>query len=391
MLKDTESSIEKNRTKRTELSEKIDRLSNAVDDAKNLLQQLQDDEKVLDRGFKRDLQTLCNIVFDQDTLKLFSQLYKMRKFVDSGELSHHEDESEMSTMGDPNTSRGGTKRRSSFKRSYGASKGVSKGGGNLRKSKGSSMGNKADALGPMQAAAKAMQDEGKEQKPLINPRDAFYSLMVSQEKEKKIAESQLPLMQSLNIDIDCPEGFSIDPFVWQKLQELRLARIAKEIEVRTQMKVYSEIKKKLDTLSAEEDAILSEAMSLRSRREGIVERLGELSRDLDVVVSVKQGQDEVDSQGVVTDYSEAKLIPTSVIRKFNSRINELGNEKIGVLMKIKQFRRKMNLVDWESQHLQLEAWHMEEYYTDTQLFRVTRDLQRVIKDGSDADRSKVRF
>lgn len=390
LLKSTEASIETNRTRRSELSEKIDRLSNAVDDAKNLLQQLQDDEKVLDRSFKRDLQTLCNIVFDQDTLKLFSQLYKMRKYADSGQTSNHGDEeSEMSTMGDPHSSRGGTKRRSSFKRSYGNSKGVSKGAGHLRKSKGSSMGNKQDALGPMQAAARAMQEEANEQKLLFNPKDSFYAVMVSQDKEKKIAESQLPLLQPLNIDIDCPEGFSIDPFVWQKLQELRLTRIAKEIEVRNQMKVYSEIKKKLDTLSADEDAILSEAMSLRSKRESILERLGELARDLDVVVSVKQGQDEVDSQGVVTDYSDAKLLPTSIIRKYNARINELGNEKIGVLLKIKQFRRKMNLVDWESQHLELEAWHMEEYYTDTQLFRVTRDLQRVIKDGSDVDRSKV--
>merc|ERR1711976_150057 len=112
--------------------------------------------------------------------------------------------------------------------------------------------------------------------------------------------------------------------------------------------------------------------------------------DLEVVIAAKQGQEEVDSDAVVTDYSDAKLIPTSIIKKYNTRINELGKEKIGVLVKIKQFRRKMNLVDWEAQHLQLEAWHLEEYYTDSQLFRVTRDLQRVIKDGSDADQAKGR-
>ena len=389
MLKETEASIERNRARRSDLSEKVDRLSNAVDDARNHLQTLQDEEKVLDRGFKRDLQTLCNTVFDQDTLKLFSQLYRMRKYADSGLSTHTDDESEMASRMDPHSSRGNTKMRSSFKRSQGNSKGVSK-GHNLRRSRGNSVSNKPDALGPMQSAAKAMQEGASEQKLLFNPRDAFYSLMILQDKEKKIADSQMPILHPLNIDLDCPEGFNVDPFVWSKLQELRLARIAKEIEVRNQLKVYSDLKKKLDSLSADEDAIVAEAISLRSQRDVILERLVELGRDIDVVIAVKQGQDEVDSQGVVTDYDDAKLIPTSVIRKFNSRITELGREKIGVLVKIKQFRRKMNLVDWESQHLQMVAWHMEEYYTDTQLFRVTRDLQRVIKDGSDADQSKGR-
>ena len=389
MLKETEASIEGNRARRSELNEKIDLLSNAVDDARNHLQTLQDDEKVLDRGFKRDLQTLCNTVFDQDTLKLFSQLYRMRKYADAGLSTHADDESEMASRIDPHSSRGNTKRRTSFKRSQGNSKGISK-GPNLRRSRGNSMSNKPDALGPMQAAAKAMQEGASEQKLLFNPRDVFYSLMVSQDKEKKIANSQMPILHPLNIDLDCPEGFNVDPFVWSKLQELRLGRISKEIEVRNQLKVYNDIKKKLESLSADADEIVAEAISLRSQRDSILERLVELDRDLDVVVAVKQGQDEVDSQGVVTDYGDAKLIPTSVIRKFNSRITELGKEKIGVLVKIKQFRRKMNLVDWESQHLQMVAWHMEEYYSDTQLFRVTRDLQRVIKDGSDVDQSKGR-
>ena len=185
------------------------------------------------------------------------------------------------------------------------------------------------------------------------------------------------------------EGFNVDPYVWSKLQELRLTRISKEIEAKNELKKHSELKKKLDSLSNEEDAVHAEAVSLRSKRESIIERIVNLMEDLEVVIAAKQGQEEVDSDAVVTDYSDAKLIPTSIIKKYNTRINELGKEKIGVLVKIKQFRRKMNLVDWEAQHLQLEAWHLEEYYTDSQLFRVTRDLQRVIKDGSDADQAKV--
>mmetsp|Transcript_407 Transcript_407/g.764 ORF Transcript_407/g.764 Transcript_407/m.764 type:complete len:1920 (-) Transcript_407:94-5853(-) len=388
MLKDTEESIEKCRVKREKINSKIDRLSIAVEEAKQRLQTAQDEEKALDRSFKRDLQTLCNTTFDQDTLKLFSQLYRMRKYNTVG-VSVHDEASEVSDHVEGRASgRTSTKRRTSLKRSMGSSKDKS----SMRKSKGNSVSNRGEALGPLQMAAKEMieQDAQTKSQASFKLKDPFYQILVAQEREQKMADSQIPLLSPLHIELDCPEGFNVDPYVWSKLQELRLTRISKEIEAKNELKKYSELKKKLDSLSNEEDAVHAEAVSLRSKRESIIERIVNLMEDLEVVIAAKQGQEEVDSDAVVTDYSDAKLIPTSIIKKYNTRINELGKEKIGVLVKIKQFRRKMNLVDWEAQHLQLEAWHLEEYYTDSQLFRVTRDLQRVIKDGSDADQAKGR-
>jgi hypothetical protein len=64
-------------------------------------------------------------------------------------------------------------------------------------------------------------------------------------------------------------------------------------------------------------------------------------------VRLRQGQDEVDKDAVVTNYSDALLLPIEVISKYNTRIKELGREKIAVLTKIKQFRRKINLIDWQ--------------------------------------------
>jgi hypothetical protein len=83
------------------------------------------------------------------------------------------------------------------------------------------------------------------------------------------------------------------------------------------------------------------------------------------------------------------LLPNDVLIKYNSRIKDLGKEKISVLSKIKQFRRKINIIDWEAKHNSLEAKHFEAYLTDLQLFRVTRELQKVIRDGSDASQMKV--
>ena len=60
-----------------------------------------------------------------------------------------------------------------------------------------------------------------------------------------------------------------------------------------------------------------------------------------------------------------------------------------MLSRIKQYRRKINLTEWNSHHLMLESRHMEEYFTDLQLLRVTRELQQVIRDGSNTEQTKV--
>jgi hypothetical protein len=94
-----------------------------------------------------------------------------------------------------------------------------------------------------------------------------------------------------------------------------------------------------------------------------------------------EGQDEVDKDAIVTDYSDAMLLPISVMTKFNNRIKELNKDKIAVLSKIMNFRRKINLVKWEAEHLFKRAQHCEEYFTDLQLFRVTRALQKILREG----------
>lgn len=385
MLRSTEVEIEENRKLRNDLSTKIDRVAVAVEQAKNTLQTVQDEEKNMDRSFKRDLQTLSNMVFDQDTLKTFTNLFRMRTFHEDG----RDDGSEVTgSIAERRSSRGVIKRRLSLKRSYGNSSANDK--SSMNKHRGSK-GTSKDGMGLMQQAAKELQSAPTNKIAQVSPKDPFYAQIMSREKDQRTLETLIPQMHPLNIDVDCPEGFVVDTFVWSKLQELRLARIAKEIEGKRQHTAYTELKKKLDDLTHQEDAIIAQSEVLKARRDDVGVHLRELTEDLDIVVSLRQGQDEVECGAVVTDYSNARLIPASIIKKYNVRINELGKEKINVLSRIKQFRRKMNLVDWEVQHLRLEAWHLEEYYTDSQLFRVTRDLQKIIKDGTNSDQSRARL
>eukprot|EP01041_Mallomonas_annulata_P002914 gene2914-5721_t len=397
-LKSTEQSIDEMRRLRNEVRSKIDKFSGQVEEEKQRLLTLQEEEKSMDRTFKRDLQTLCTgISFDQENLKVFTQLYRMRQYADEDLLENDGDAGDdtMSASGRHNrsskmASSGGKKKRGSLRRSSQAN--THSQGSRMSKSRmkaSSGMGSKqSTGMGPLQQAAQALKNTDES---VQNLRDPFYATIVNQEKAKKIADSQIPLLLPLSLEADCPEGFSVDQFTWSKLQELRTARIQKEIAVKRLSQLYGDLKKKFDQLTAGEDALVQQIDTLKANREATLHRLSELERNIEIVVAVRQGQEEVDRDAVVADYSDALLLPTEVVNKYNSRIYELGKDKTGVLSRMKQFRRKINLVDWEARHLRLQSYHLEEYFTDLQLLRITRELQQVIRDGTDADQSKSRL
>jgi WD40 repeat protein len=424
LLKSTEAQIEVMRKERAELRVRSEKFNVHVEAMKNSLNTIQEEERSLDKTFKRDFQTLCNNNFDQDSLKVFADLFRRREYAaspdddDDGSQDPDAEESDMLASGSQRGSRSRSKQASarnskrnpnaSSKRNtkaLGSSKrnttmGSSKKGGGgigagsrmMKASKGGNArstaggGGGKERLGPMQEAAQALKNA---QQPEANEKDPYFTDLLQKDKLVRIAESKIPLLMSLNIDSDCPENFVVDQYTWSKLQDLRNVRIEKEITSKRMAIEYIEQRRKLDDLTNEENAIVSVIRSLRQARDETLIYLESIETNLEVLVCLKQGQDEVDKDAVVTEYGDAVLVPTAVVDKFNSRIKELGKEKVGVLSRIKQFRRKINLIEWNSAHLEMESQHMEEYFTDLQLLRVTRELQQVIRDGSNTEQTKV--
>jgi hypothetical protein len=264
-------------------------------------------------------------------------------------------------------------------------------GGPMAQGSRNSRNSTGGGLGPLQEAAMALQKaNAASAEDSILERDPFYLSLLRIEKAKKAQEAQVPLLKPLSMD-DLPEGFVMDnlQFVFSKVQELRLAKLEKEIEAKKLQLRYGELKGRLDIMHAEELILEVNMRSSRSNKEELTAGLRALGQDLEVVVVLKQGQDEANNDAIVTDYNDATIMPVSVVQRFNARIKELGRDRIAMLTKIKTFRRKINLVDWEAKHLSLECRHLEEYYTDLQLFRVTRELQQILREGSDAERTKV--
>lgn len=110
--------------------------------------------------------------------------------------------------------------------------------------------------------------------------------------------------------------------------------------------------------------------------------------NLELLVRVKQGQDEMESDTVVTDYSNALLIPRSHVETTNSEIVGLGGERVAILTKTKDFKKLINFQKWEQEYLTMQAANAEEHYTDLHMLRVTKELQTLIKGGEFAQKQK---
>ena len=73
------------------------------------------------------------------------------------------------------------------------------------------------------------------------------------------------------------------------------------------------------------------------------------------MIKIKQGQNELLQQSVVTDFSNGVLVNQGCVMDLNNRIKALGAEKVRVLHKIKNFRKSINYMQWEENFMQVSG------------------------------------
>jgi hypothetical protein len=407
-------SIDKTRRERQDLKSKVESMTAHCEETRVKLEAIQLEEREMDRDFIKNLTKMCNNQkFDTSDMNQIKQLYRLRSYP----RDEDDDDGGWDTDGvDSETSSTPSGRRSSSRRHRGsnrksknssgrrsnrrsnssqnqskkakmrASRGMSSAGGGSRRVGGGSRQQGGMVLGPMQEAAQALN---KEAAPEYFEGDPFYMPIKKYERMKRNAEIPIPEKGAININ-DTPEGL-LDQATLAKLNELRNARLEKEIQGKELSIKLNELKSKLDVIHADETAVHATLRSILGTKEKTIDYSRLLERDLQILIALRQGQDEIDQDAIVTDYNDAILLPISILGKFNARIKELGKEKIGVLSRIKHFRRKINLLDWEAEHLLMECQHLDQYYSDLQLFRVTRGLQRVLREGTNQDEAKARL
>ena len=189
-----------------------------------------------------------------------------------------------------------------------------------------------------------------------------------------------------------PDSFHITQFTFSKLQELRNTRIRKEQEAKQMFLHLHTVRVKLEGLKNDDNSLLETLNALKASFDAETGRVHDLEEDFEVMILAKQGQDEVAS-GLYESpkYDNAVLLPSSVVQKFNRRIQDLSDQHVQLLNRMMVCRRRIGVVQWETQRLSLVSSHLSEYYTDLQMYRVTRGLQRLLREGSSAGDAKERL
>jgi len=92
---------------------------------------------------------------------------------------------------------------------------------------------------------------------------------------------------------------------------------------------------------------------------------------------------EVEEAAVVTDYGDALLIHRSEVSDLNKEIRKLGREKVDILKEIRDFRKGIVMLQWESKRADMEADDFVVRTKEFQLLRVTKELQGKIRGGGE--------
>jgi len=189
------------------------------------------------------------------------------------------------------------------------------------------------------------------------------------------------VVETLDAAVDMPDGLSFD--VWDRLVEARNAKIASEEELKSVTSVQSEMTAFHSLLAAEDERIrnkVEELTSTLSTREAQVVRG---AWNLELPFKLKQGQVEVEEAAVVTDYGDALLIHRSEVSDLNMEIRRLGREKVDILKEIRDFRKGIVMLQWESTRADMDAEDLVARTKEFQLLRVTKDLQGKIRGGGE--------
>jgi len=360
-----------------------------VNKVKDTFTQLQDSDRLMERNFRREMQDKVAATLDQDTLKVLVALYKKRQL----EKSTGSGEGDEEVGPDGNSQSGSFARRVSLRRSSiqqstaggrktitDVPKGGDKKGG---KKAGGGTNDKKNTNPIADAMAQALVESAKKTS-LFDP---YASVDEAAQKKKDAERVEAPGV--LDPDRDFPEGFMVDPEVTEQLSQLRIQKINSENQLAVKSRELKIMQDQAVALESQEKGLEDQISDLEKERSSIAERIEFYDINLEVLVAVKQGQDEIAQDPVTTDYSDAMLVDRDVVKVTNEAIRKLGKEKVAILTKIKNFRKNINFMLWEHKFLEETANNLDEHYTDLHMLRVTKSLQSFIKDGDTANKQKA--
>ncbi|GBG63357.1 hypothetical protein CBR_g37714 [Chara braunii] len=192
--------------------------------------------------------------------------------------------------------------------------------------------------------------------------------MIKAEREKNLAVDPVA---------DRPER--IDNNQWARFVEARNRKIAMEDEVAKKAEVVAVLQRQMQVLMDEDDA----------NRRGIEENLRLIAelrenrdkkrRNMEIPILIKQGLVEIDMSPFADELARAILLTRSSVEDVNEIVRRHGNQKVEILVRIKNLKHGNYVTRWENRRLEMIESDTADQNKKLQLLRVTKALQAMIK------------
>ena len=254
-----------------------------MDEAREELDDLVETDGALDRGFRHSLLEVApegGKGFPGDLFKVLLKLFHLRR---AAPAPDGQGSQARGPPGRGGRAGAGKKKAPSLKGMAGSLIGAhtkAKSGGGF--------------LGLIKAAT--AEDEAKKAADLADP---FLALKEAEEAAtsggdkalaaKRAAEAAAlaALTAPLSPEADLPEGTAVDPEVWDRLQELRRAKILNEVAVRAQQKKVAEMRRATEAIDRRDRAIAKEVAAVEAQIAALEDQKRRNETDFELLVGIQ--------------------------------------------------------------------------------------------------------
>ena len=201
------------------------------------------------------------------------------------------------------------------------------------------------------------------------------------------AEANQPLSEE-----DLPDGLavgdSLHPDVWAALQRERAAKVASELQFARLSREVSDMTERFSLLMDDYHRQARYVEALTAHFTTLLAEREVSGCDALLMVQLPQGLDEATDDAPYCDYSSCILLPRRVVEVENARVVRQAGEKAVVLREQLDFHAQLAYMQWTLTYLRALGQDAQEYFTDMQLLRVTKELQEFIKGGDPVDKQR---
>lgn len=337
---------------------------------------------LLIKSFRKNIQETSTKMLDQESVNLLHQFFLKQDIRSSPKSEEQTRKVKKSNKVQSKFSFKRISRRSKLGRQSGREPLVSFEGelntrssiGSYRKSNGSKVSN--DDLSTTVFGQIVLEVEKIEEKHFLQPNDPF--VPKSDTVDNTCSTKSTPSSDLLSMN-EIPEGFEISENVWETMQNFRLNRIGKEEELVDASFALQELKTLKENSHKAIEKILDDIQTLEKSRLNLQYTIERMILCPTFMASVQQGQDEIEHLSqIASDYTESLFIPSDIIEEINKSIQSLGNERIKIILRSKNFQKILNVKKWNDKLLKQKLYHTKESYIDYQYLRMTGEVKKIV-------------